>query len=63
MTPVPQRANVTQSWNAAQLFLFDLPRLSVDIDLNYVGAADRQTMLGKRPQLERAIITDVFPTE
>ena len=28
---------------ALNLFLLDLPRLSVDVDLNYVGAADRET--------------------
>jgi predicted nucleotidyltransferase component of viral defense system len=27
---------------ALNVFVFDLPRLSVDIDLNYVGAADRR---------------------
>ena len=32
---------------ALNLFLFDVPRLSVDIDLNYVGSADRDTMLGQ----------------
>lgn len=40
---------------AANLFLFDLPRLSVDIDLNYVGAADRETMLEQRPKVEQAV--------
>jgi len=30
---------------ALNLFLFDVPRLSVDIDLNYVGSGDRATML------------------
>jgi len=29
---------------ALNLFLLDLPRLSVDIDLNYIGALDRETM-------------------
>lgn len=40
---------------ALNLFLFNVPRLSVDVDLNYIGAADRETMLGERPQLERAV--------
>ena len=40
---------------ALNLFVFDLPRLSVDVDVNYVGAADRATMLAERPQVERAI--------
>ncbi len=37
---------------ALNLFHFGLPRLSVDIDLNYIGAVDRQTMLGEREELE-----------
>ena len=32
-----------------------MPRLSVDIDLNYVGSADRETMLAERPQIEQAM--------
>lgn len=40
---------------ALNLFVFDLPRLSVDIDLNYVGAADRETMLAERPKLDTAL--------
>ena len=28
---------------ALNLFVFDVPRLSVDIHLNYIGAADRET--------------------
>jgi hypothetical protein len=40
---------------ALNLFAADLPRLSVDIDLNYVGAADREIMLGDRPRVEQAV--------
>lgn len=40
---------------ALNLFVFDLPRLSVDIDLNYIGAPDRDTMVAERPKLERAL--------
>jgi predicted nucleotidyltransferase component of viral defense system len=40
---------------ALNLFLFDVPRLSVDIDINYIGAADRDTMLSERPSVEQAI--------
>ena len=40
---------------ALNLFHFDVPRLSMDIDLNYVGAADRDTMLAERPRLEQAV--------
>ncbi len=40
---------------ALNLFVAHVPRLSVDIDLNYVGAADRETMLGDRPKVEQAV--------
>lgn len=40
---------------ALNLFVFDVPRLSVDLDFNYVGAIDRDDMLEERPLLERAV--------
>ena len=40
---------------ALNLFVFDVPRLSVDIDLNYIGARDRDVMLTERPRLEEAV--------
>jgi predicted nucleotidyltransferase component of viral defense system len=40
---------------ALNLFVLALPRLSVDIDLNYVGASDRETMLAERPRVEQAL--------
>lgn len=40
---------------ALNLFLADVPRLSVDIDLNYVAAEDREAMLTERPLLEQAV--------
>lgn len=40
---------------ALNLFCFDLPRLSVDIDLNYVGAIGREEMLADRDRVERAV--------
>ena len=46
---------VLKGGTALNLFLFDLPRLSVDIDLNYIGAADRDTMLMERPKIEQAV--------
>lgn len=42
---------------ALNLFHFDLPRLSVDIDLNYVGSPDRETMLLEKPKVLEAIET------
>jgi hypothetical protein len=46
---------VLKGGTALNLFIFDVPRLSVDIDLNYVGAADGETMLGERPRVEEAL--------
>jgi predicted nucleotidyltransferase component of viral defense system len=40
---------------ALNLFVLDLPRLSVDIDLNYIGAAERETMLAERPLVDQAL--------
>lgn len=40
---------------ALNLFRFDVPRLSVDIDLNYIGAVDRDGMLAERPKIEQAL--------
>ena len=39
---------------ALNLFLLNLPRLSVDIDLNYIGKLDREQMLADRPGIEQA---------
>lgn len=47
---------------ALNLFLFDVPRLSVDIDLNYIASADRSVMLEEKPKLEKAL-NDVFARE
>jgi predicted nucleotidyltransferase component of viral defense system len=40
---------------ALNLFLFDVPRLSVDIDLNYIGTTARDTMMAERPKVEQAV--------
>lgn len=40
---------------ALNLFVFDVPRLSVDIDLNYIGAIDRELMAIERPKVEQAV--------
>lgn len=37
------------------LFILELPRLSVDIVLNDVGAIDRPMMLAERPRVEQAL--------
>lgn len=46
---------VLKGGTALNMFIFDLPRLSVDIDLNYIGSLDRDEMLKDRPQIEQAI--------
>ena len=46
---------VLKGGTALNLFIFDVPRLSIDIDLNYVGAADREAMLAERPKVEEAL--------
>ncbi len=46
---------VLKGGTALNLFHFDLPRLSVDADLNYIGAIDRSTMLKERPEVENRI--------
>ena len=46
---------VLKGGTALNLFVFDVPRLSVDIDLNYVGAEDRESMLEERPKVEQAV--------
>lgn len=40
---------------AINLFMLDIPRLSVDIDISYVGALPREEMLRERPFIECAI--------
>lgn len=40
---------------AINLFMLNVPRLSVDIDVSYIGAVDRNKMLAERPAVERGI--------
>ena len=53
---------VLKGGTALNLFVFDIPRLSVDIDLNYVGAESRDAMLEERPKIEQAVLA-VFKRE
>lgn len=46
---------VLKGGTALNLFVLNVPRLSVDIDLNYVGAEERDNMLAERPKIEQAI--------
>lgn len=40
---------------ALNLFYFDLPRLSVDADFNYIGQQNREAMLEERPLVENRL--------
>lgn len=46
---------VLKGGTALNLFVFRHPRLSVDIDLNYIGALGREEMLAERPRIEKAL--------
>ena len=46
---------VLKGGTALNLFWSDVPRLSVDLDLNYIGAADRDTMLKEKPTMDQAV--------
>ena len=41
---------------ALNLFHFEVPRLSVDIDVNYIGEAARDGMLADKPKIEEAVV-------
>jgi predicted nucleotidyltransferase component of viral defense system len=53
--PLLSRHLVLKGGTALNLFLLDLPRLSVDIDLNLVGAPSREEMQALRPTVEAAL--------
>lgn len=46
---------VLKGGTALNLFYFELPRLSVDIDFNYIGAISRDEMLNERPEITEKI--------
>lgn len=53
--PVLKGKFALKGGTALNLFVFDMPRLSVDIDLNYIGALDRDVMMEDRPKIEQAM--------
>jgi predicted nucleotidyltransferase component of viral defense system len=53
--PDLRNAWVLKGGTALNLFHLDVPRLSVDIDVNYIGAADLAAMQSARPAFERAV--------
>ena len=40
---------------AINLFMLDVPRLSVDIDVSYIGSVSREDMLADKPHIEEGI--------
>lgn len=42
---------------AINLFMLDVPRLSVDIDVSYIGSVSREGMLADKPRIEAGIET------
>lgn len=53
--PALQNAWALKGGTAINLFHLEVPRLSVDIDLNFIGGADLQAMRAARPGFERAV--------
>ena len=53
--PALQGKLALKGGTALNLFVFQVPRLSVDIDLNYVGAQQLSEMQKERPILEAAV--------
>lgn len=55
--PLLSRVLVLKGGTALNLCFGAPPRLSVDLDFNYVGAEGREAMLAERPRVERAVET------
>ncbi len=52
--PFLQDCLVLKGGTAINIFLFDVPRLSVDIDFNYIGSPDKEAMIGERSAIREA---------
>jgi len=53
--PTTAGAWLLKGGTALNLLHLNVPRLSVDVDLNFIGAADREGMLSARPGFEAAL--------
>jgi predicted nucleotidyltransferase component of viral defense system len=53
--PFLQHRIALKGGTALNAFVLPLPRLSVDIDLNYIGSGNREVMLAERPKVEQAV--------
>ena len=60
--PVLKGKIALKGGTALNMFIFDMPRLSVDIDLNYIGALGLEEMTADRPKMDQAL-TAVFQRE
>ncbi len=55
--PLLKEKMVLKGGTAINLFCTqDLPRLSLDLDFNYIGSLERETMLREKVEIERIII-------
>ncbi len=54
--PTTREAWLLKGGTALNLLHLDVPRMSVDIDLNFIGAIDREAMLAARPDFEAALV-------
>lgn len=53
--PLLGKAYALRGGTAINLIWFNLPRLSVDVDLNYIGSPSLETMQRERPVLEKEL--------
>lgn len=53
--PLLNKAFVLRGGTAINMFWYDLPRLSVDIDLNYIGSPHKEVMQRERETLEKQL--------
>ncbi len=53
--PAMEGKLVLKGGTALNLFYLDLARLSVDVDLNYIGQVEREAMLSERPIIAKAV--------
>ena len=53
--PFLRQRLVLKGGTAVNLFYLELVRLSVDIDLNYIGQLDREEMQRERPEIVKAV--------
>ncbi len=53
--PFLRKRLVLKGGTALNLFWLDMPRLSLDLDFNYIGAVEKEEMEKERPQVEGAL--------